>query len=198
MNVFLHAQLLFYLFFTCTTKSEILESIWISDYQIIESNQIWQIFMFISLVLNISYSYAREIIIDNQLMSRVHIAIVFLCMFEWTHYEFTNFIFTLLLLIRYMNVTNELNPEQSNTILATGKIVDLGFRILILKTYKHNIRFWILLSHFFFLSSLSSLLFQRIPNRHSIVSNAISHCRVAESVQFRIWWNNTYSNISLE
>ena len=40
-----------------------------------------------------------------------------------------------------MNVTNELNPEQSNTILATGKIVDLGFRILILKTYKHNIRF---------------------------------------------------------
>ena len=38
-----------------------------------------------------------------------------------------------------MNVTNKLNPEQSNTILATGKIVDLSFCILILKT--HNIRF---------------------------------------------------------
>ena len=40
-----------------------------------------------------------------------------------------------------MNVTNELNPEQSNIILETEKFVDLDFRILILKTHKHNIQF---------------------------------------------------------
>ena len=38
-----------------------------------------------------------------------------------------------------MNVTNELNPKQNNTILPTGKIVDLDFRIFILKRHKHNI-----------------------------------------------------------
>ena len=40
-----------------------------------------------------------------------------------------------------MNITNELNPEQSNIILETRKIVDLGFHIFIFKIYKHNIRF---------------------------------------------------------
>ena len=71
-----------------------------------------------------------------------------------------------------MDVTNKLSPEQNNTILSTGNIVDLDF-LFIFKTHKHNIRFRILLSHFFFLSLFLNIQSFSLNIQYAIVSNAI-------------------------